>query len=163
MPIGCPIPHKTRDQVWLIVGAALTWFFLRNRPAAPLVKRKREPCVVDEAARVVNLPERTIDEFFGNPSTGTSFISIAQVCVKKACEEPPQTPQFDEYVLVLEGVMQISVGGGNGKAATALLEAKGNQALFLPRGQRYTYIFPGPCRYVPVCIPGFSPDNCGRE
>ena len=28
---------------------------------------------------------------------------------------------------------------------------------------RVQWVFPGPCQYVPICLPGFTPDNCGRE
>eukprot|EP00929_Paragymnodinium_shiwhaense_P108713 TRINITY_DN75042_c0_g1_i1.p2 TRINITY_DN75042_c0_g1~~TRINITY_DN75042_c0_g1_i1.p2 ORF type:complete len:189 (-),score=31.14 TRINITY_DN75042_c0_g1_i1:58-564(-) len=164
----CPVPHKTRDQVWLAVGAATGaavcwWLFNRGRKRdLPLVNNSRKPQKIDAPRRVVDVPGRSIDEFFGNPSTGTPAISAAYVQVSEVCEEPAQTPEFDEYVLVLEGTMRVTVADDD--ELEEVVEAKENQALFLPKGRRYVYRFPdGKCRYVPICTPAFSPTNCGRE
>ena len=31
------------------------------------------------------------------------------------------------------------------------------------RGARVKWVWNGPCSYIPICTPAFSPDNCGRE
>lgn len=85
---------------------------------------------------------------------------MAHVKVKCKCDEPPQSPGFDEYVLVLKGEMVVDVGVGEEKKT---VKATAGQTLFLPAGLRYHYHFPDACEYVPVCLPAFSPDIANRE
>ena len=40
---------------------------------------------------------------------------------------------------------------------------KAGQGLFLPKHTRVQWVWPGKCKYVPICLPAFSPTNCGRE
>ena len=37
------------------------------------------------------------------------------------------------------------------------------KSILLKAGERVKWTWPGPCKYVPICIPGFTPDNCHRE
>lgn len=76
--------------------------------------------------------------------------------VKAASEEAYQCPSFDEYVLVVEGKVELHHPGG-----VTTVDA-GSGAL-LPKNLRVKWRWPGPCRYIPICLPAFSPDNCGRE
>lgn len=81
-----------------------------------------------------------------------------------------QVPQFDEYVLVTSGTMRVFVGsadagkrpkGREGDEPTTLTATAG-QTLHLPRGHLYRYNFPGPCTYIPICMPAFRPEISGR-
>ena len=163
----CPIPHLFRDQVWLIVGGLIgvtvgsfvgANYFARASQASGGNARPR---VLSGPARVVNIPGITIDEHVGNASNGDAGISIAAVVISKACTEATQRPQFDEYVLVRSGVMVVAVAAQNCIAAYQI-KATAGQMLHLPRGFLYTYSFPGACEYIPVCLPAFTPTNCGR-
>ena len=49
-----------------------------------------------------NLPKR-IEEFIGRVNTGTDRISIARMTSPPGWEEPAQTPEFDEFTIVLNG------------------------------------------------------------
>uniref|UniRef100_A0A0G4HCU8 (S)-ureidoglycine aminohydrolase cupin domain-containing protein n=1 Tax=Chromera velia CCMP2878 TaxID=1169474 RepID=A0A0G4HCU8_9ALVE len=106
---------------------------------------------------VVEAPGILISEFFGRVASGDPRLSACTVTVKKASEEAWQTPEFDEYVLVLSGCVELKFGDGK----TAKVAAK--QGAFLPRGTRVKWVWPGPCEYIPICLPAFSPENCGRE
>jgi hypothetical protein len=84
--------------------------------------------------------------------------------------EAVQVPKFDEYVLVLTGTMNVSVGHSDEAKRPAgrkgdepfHITAHAGQMLHLPRGHLYCYSFPGACKYIPVCLPAFSPEISGR-
>jgi len=115
--------------------------------------------VIDPVA-VVDAPSITILEHFGGVATpGRAELSACVVTVRAASEEAYQTPEFDEYVIVLEGEVTIVV---DGNVAEKLLVRAG-QGVFLPKRTRVKWIWTGPCKYVPICTPAFSPSNCGRE
>lgn len=111
-----------------------------------------------------------IYEHAGNASNGDGRVSVAQVTVTEPMEEAVQVPQFDEYVLILTGEMIVYVGSedaekrppGRTEDEPFVLKAKAGQTLQLPKGHLYRYTFPGPCTYVPVCLPAFSPEIAGR-
>ena len=148
----CPVPHKQREFGWLAVGILATvayYSFKKDKIKA------KTPKVVDKV-RVVTTEHRKIDEYCGIPSAGDASVSIALVEVdskgKGQVQEPGAIPGFDEVVLVIEGSMRVECDG-------TMIEGKSGQALHLPRGRHYDYIFPsGKCKYVPICLPAFSPD-----
>jgi hypothetical protein len=112
----------------------------------------------------------SIDEHCGNAANADDRVSIAMVTVAKPCTEAIQVPEFDEYVLVLTGKMRVLVSSKEARHRPAPhqslepfhVEASAGQMLWLPKGYLYTYTFPGPTSYVPVCLPAFSPDLTTR-
>ena len=71
--------------------------------------------------------------------------------------EPGQTPQFDEMTLVLSGSLQV-------ETSSQTFVVKENQAVITPKGEWVRYSTPhGPCEYVAVCVPAFSPDTVKRD
>ncbi len=40
---------------------------------------------------------------------------------------------------------------------------KEGQTVFIPKGTRMQPVFPVPSKYIPLCIPAFSPERCVRE
>mmetsp|Transcript_30107 Transcript_30107/g.65831 ORF Transcript_30107/g.65831 Transcript_30107/m.65831 type:complete len:268 (-) Transcript_30107:46-849(-) len=111
---------------------------------------------VTAAVDVVVTDELTITEYFGGASTKSPEISIAHVKVAAKTAEDWQTPEFDEFVMITSGEVHILHAGGR-------TVAKEGSGLFLKAGLRVRWVFPGPCAYVPICMPAFSPDNVGRE
>lgn len=166
----CPVPHTTRDQVWLGVGLGLgvglaylsgIW---GQKSKTRTASRGGRPAVLSQKPPVVNSPDLAITEVCGNATNGDSTVSVANVTVHKECEEPVQVPNFDEYVHVLSGSMVVYVGADNQPHDQAdVLQAQAGQTLFLPRGHRYRYTFPGKTQYITVCLPAFSPELTGRE
>lgn len=102
-----------------------------------------------------NLPKR-IEEFIGRVNTGTDRISIARMTSPPGWEEPAQTPEFDEYTIVLKGSVVVEDEGGS-------FEVAAGQAVIAPAGQRVRYRTPQGAEYIAVCLPAFSPDNVHRE
>ena len=50
---------------------------------------------------------KIIDEFIGRVNSSTEQISIAKMNSPPGWEEPGQTPEFDEYTVVLKGLLRI--------------------------------------------------------
>jgi mannose-6-phosphate isomerase-like protein (cupin superfamily) len=108
---------------------------------------------------VVAAPDLTISEYIGRVASKDANVSACVATVRKATKESPQTPHFDEYVLVLEGECHILFG----KNLEQRVVVRAGEAFVLDRGTRVQWVWPGPCKYVPICLPAFSPSNCGRE
>jgi ethanolamine utilization protein EutQ (cupin superfamily) len=72
--------------------------------------------------------------------------------------EPGQTPEFDEYTLVLEGTLRVETRDGT-------IDVAGGQAVHAAKGEwvRYSTPHPGGARYVAVCAPAFSPATVHRD
>ena len=103
-------------------------------------------------------PPKLIREFVGRVNSGNQEISIAQMKSPSGWEEPGQTPEFDEYTLVLKGSLQV-------KTKDEILEVKEGQAILTQKGEWVQYSTPGPegAEYVAVCLPAFSPDSVHRD
>ncbi|MFO8063544.1 MAG: cupin domain-containing protein [Spirochaetia bacterium] len=98
-----------------------------------------------------------IEEHFGIPSTGQQAISIARMIAPPGWSEPPQTPEFDEYTLVVRGRKRITVAGDT-------IELSAGESLWVHRGNtvQYSNPFEEPVEYWSVCTPAFSPDKVHR-
>ena len=101
-----------------------------------------------------------IEEYIGRVNTGTGAVSIARLKSGEGWSEPVQTPEFDEYTLVLAGELHIEdIASGQ----TTIVKA--NQAVIVPKGVkiRYSTPMPGGANYVAVCIPAFELKSANRE
>ena len=117
-------------------------------------------------ARVVESHSIKIDEYIGNVAgLKNPNLSACVVRVSEPAEEAWQSPEFDEYVIVLEGTIQIhtTTNSATGDITRSVQEVKAGHAFFLPKGQRAKFVWPGPCTYIPLCLPAFTPENCKRE
>lgn len=112
-----------------------------------------------QSVDVVSAPDLTITENFGRVTSGDASVSSCFCTVRQATKESPQTPGFDEYVLVLEGEIHVAHGAG----LSECLVVKTGQGFVLEKGTRVQWAWPGPCKYVAICLPAFSPENAGRE
>lgn len=108
------------------------------------------------AVDVVVVPGQTITEYFGNVASKNGTLSAAHVRVTEATSRPWQTPEFAEYILMISGEAHLEHNQGK-------TVVKGGSGVHLPAGCRVKWIFPGPCEYVPICLPAFSPDNVHVE
>jgi ethanolamine utilization protein EutQ (cupin superfamily) len=117
-----------------------------------LVKHVAAPTVVESAG---NLPKR-IEEFVGRASTGDGAVSIARMTSPAGWEEPTQTPDFDEYTLVLAGRLVVEHDGGR-------IEVGPGEAVLASRGEHVRYSTPEGAEYVAVCLPAFSAEIVHRS
>ena len=113
-----------------------------------------KPTIVQSAG---NKPKR-IEEFVGLVNTGTAGASVARMTSPPGWLEPGQTPQFDEFTLVLRGTLRVETRGGT-------LEVQAGQAVVAPRGEWVRYSTPHAegAEYVAVCVPAFSPETVRRD
>jgi mannose-6-phosphate isomerase-like protein (cupin superfamily) len=103
-------------------------------------------------------PPKTIQEFVGRVNTGTEALSIARMKSPQGWSEPGQRPEFDEYTVVLSGMLLVEFDGGS-------LEISNGQAVITKAGEwvRYSTPHPGGAEYIAVCVPAFSPETVHRD
>jgi mannose-6-phosphate isomerase-like protein (cupin superfamily) len=112
------------------------------------------PARVEAAGR----PAKQIEEFVGRVNTATGAVSIARMVSPSGWREPGQTPEFDEYSVVIAGELQA-------ETRDRTLVAGPGQALAVSAGEWVRYGTPGPegAVYIAVCLPAFSPDTVHRD
>ncbi|HKE62678.1 MAG TPA: hypothetical protein VKB33_09420 [Nitrospira sp.] len=112
------------------------------------------PTVIQAAG---NKP-KVIEEFVGLVNSRTSQISIARMQSPSGWTEPGQKPDFDEYTLVLRGMLRV-------ETKTAVHEIRAGEAIITLRGEWIRYSSPGPdgAEYIAVCLPAFSPATVHRD
>jgi quercetin dioxygenase-like cupin family protein len=117
-----------------------------------MAKRIEKPTIVQSSG---NKPKR-IEEFVGRVNSGTQGASVARMTSPPGWVEPGQTPEFDEYTLVLRGTLRVETRDG-------ALDVRAGQAVIAPRGDWVRYSTPDGAEYVAVCVPAFSPDTVHRD
>jgi mannose-6-phosphate isomerase-like protein (cupin superfamily) len=112
------------------------------------------PSIVEAAG---NKP-KIIREYVGRVNSATDALSIAQMQSPSGWLEPGQTPEFDEYTLVLRGTLRVAHRDGS-------LDVQAGQSVLAPAGEWVQYSTPGEtgADYVSVCLPAFSPDRVHRD
>ena len=103
-------------------------------------------------------PPKIIREYIGRVNSGTSAVSVAHMKSPSGWSEPKQTPQFDEYTVVLSGSLRVEHAGGS-------MDVNAGQAVIAERGEWVRYSSPGKdgAEYIAVCLPAFSPDTVHRH
>jgi len=103
-------------------------------------------------------PPKRIDEYVGRVTSGTGAVSIAHMRSPTGWEEPGQTPEFDEYTVVLRGMLRVEHRQG-------ALEVRAGQAVIARGGEWVRYSTPEAegAEYLAVCLPAFSPETVHRE
>ena len=103
-------------------------------------------------------PPKLIDEYVGRLSSGHDGLSIAHMRSPAGWVEPGQTPEFDEFTVVLRGRLRVTSAEGD-------LEVSAGQAVIAPAGTWVRYSTPDPegAEYVAVCLPAFSPTTVHRD
>jgi mannose-6-phosphate isomerase-like protein (cupin superfamily) len=101
---------------------------------------------------------KIIEEFIGRVNTGTSDVSIARMRSPSGWVEPGQTPEFDEYTLVLRGTLRVVT-------KTGPIDVSAGHAIIITKGEWVQYSSPEPdgAEYIAVCLPAFSPDIVHRD
>lgn len=99
-----------------------------------------------------------IDEFIGRVHSGHNDVSIAYLLCPPGWIEPGQTPDFEEYTLVLKGILQVAHRGG-------VLEVHAGQAIITHPGEWVQYSTPETegAEYVAVCLPAYSLETAHRD
>jgi len=101
---------------------------------------------------------KVIIEYIGRVNSQTEKVSLARMKSPGGWVEPGQQPEFDEYTLVLHGMLRVTT-----KESTIDIQA--GQAIITYQGEWVQYSTPGPegADYISVCLPAFSPDIVNRH
>ena len=101
---------------------------------------------------------KLIDEFIGRVNSATTQTSIAHMRSPSGWQEPGQTPAFDEFTVVLRGMLRVEHRAG-------YLDVHAEQAVIVHRGEWVRYSTPGPegAEYIAVCLPAFSMETVHRD
>jgi ethanolamine utilization protein EutQ len=118
------------------------------------------PTLIDKATRVTaagNKP-KLIDEYVGRINSQTGAISVAHMRSPPGWEEPGQTPEFDEYTVVLRGMLRVRHEDG-------VVDVHAGQAVMAARGEWVQYSTPEEegAEYIAVCLPAFSIETVHRD
>ncbi|WDI44940.1 cupin domain-containing protein [Bremerella sp. P1] len=112
------------------------------------------PAVIEAAG---NKP-KVIQEFVGRVNSKTDAASIARMVSPSGWVEPGQTPEFDEYTVVLKGELTVESKEG-------VQVVTSGQAIITKKGEwvRYSSPHPDGAEYIAVCLPAFSPETVHRD
>jgi len=114
----------------------------------------QHPSIIEAAG---NKP-KIIEEFIGRVNSKTDALSIARMTSPSGWVEPGQQPEFDEYTLVLKGMLRVTTRDG-------AIDVAAGQAVIAHRGEWVQYSTPGAegAEYIAVCLPAFSPQIVHRD
>jgi mannose-6-phosphate isomerase-like protein (cupin superfamily) len=101
---------------------------------------------------------KIIKEFIGRVNSSTEQISIAKMQSPAGWLEPGQTPEFDEYTVVLKGVLKVETKNQN-------FDIHAGEAIITHKGEwiRYSTPYEEGAEYIAVCLPAFSPGTVKRD
>jgi mannose-6-phosphate isomerase-like protein (cupin superfamily) len=114
----------------------------------------KSPTIIEAAG---NKP-KIIEELIGRINSQSEQISIAKMKSPGGWEEPGQTPEFDEYTIVLKGLLRVDT-------KTSSIDVKAGQAIITHKGEWIKYSTPNPegAEYIAICLPAFSPGTVHRD
>jgi mannose-6-phosphate isomerase-like protein (cupin superfamily) len=118
------------------------------------------PTLIEQPTRIEaagNKP-KLIDEYVGRVNSATAALSVAHMRSPGGWQEPGQTPEFDEFTVVLRGALRVEDAAG-------VLDVRAGQAIIAHRGEWIRYSTPEPegAEYLAVCLPAFSIDTVHRD
>jgi len=101
---------------------------------------------------------KLIDEYIGRVNSGDSRVSIAHMRSPGGWQEPGQTPEFEEYTVVLRGMLRVEHGGGT-------VDVRTGQAVIVRSGEWVRYSTPEAdgAEYLAICLPAFSMETVHRD
>jgi len=118
------------------------------------------PTLIPQPTRIQaagNKP-KLIDEYIGRVNSKTSAASVAHMRSPQGWVEPGQTPEFNEFTVVLKGTLRVEHKGGT-------LDVHAGQAVVAHVGEWVRYSTPGDggAEYIAVCLPAFSMETVHRD
>jgi ethanolamine utilization protein EutQ len=118
------------------------------------------PTLVAQPTRIsaAGTKPKLIDEYIGRVNTRTAGVSVAHMRSPQGWEEPGQTPEFDEFTLVLKGLVRVRHKGGQ-------MDVMPGQAVIAKAGEWIQYSTPaeGGAEYIAICLPAFSMETVHRD
>lgn len=126
----------------------------------PFRQETRVPQLIGTPTRIAaaGTKPKQIEEFVGRVNNGERRLSVARMRSPEGWVEPGQRPEFDEYTVVLRGLLRVEHEAGS-------LDVSAGQAVLARAGEWVRYSTPtaGGAEYVAVCLPAFDPDTVHRD
>jgi ethanolamine utilization protein EutQ len=118
------------------------------------------PTLIAKPTRIAaagNKP-KIIQEHIGRVNSQTSALSVAHMRSPEGWTEPGQTPEFDEFTIVLKGSLRVKHKGG-------VMDVSAGQSVIAHKGEWVQYSTPhaGGAEYIAVCVPAFSMESVRRD
>jgi len=118
------------------------------------------PILISQPTRIESAGNKPklIEEYIGRVNSQTGFASVARMRSPGGWQEPGQTPDFDEFTVVLKGVLRV-------ESRQETLDVSAGQAVIVPKGEWVRYSTPSAegAEYIAVCVPAFSPETVHRD
>jgi len=118
------------------------------------------PTLVAQPTRIsaAGNKSKLIDEYIGRVNTRTESASVAHMRSPQGWQEPGQTPEFEEFTLVLKGKLRVRHKDGE-------MEIAAGQAVITHPGEwvQYSTPFDGGAEYIAICLPAFSLETVHRD
>lgn len=116
------------------------------------------PTLIPQPTRIqaAGTKPKLIDEYIGRVNSKSTALSVAHMRSPEGWSEPGQTPEFDEYTVVLKGTLHVAHKGGH-------MDVHAGQAVITHRGEWVRYSTPEGAEYIAICLPAFSPETVHRE
>ena len=116
------------------------------------------PILISQPTRIqaAGTKPKLIDEYIGRVTTKSDHASVAHMRSPAGWEEPGQRPEFDEFTIVLKGMVRVKHESGS-------LDVRAGQAVIAAKGEWIQYSTPEGAEYIAVCVPAFSPDSVHRD
>lgn len=110
------------------------------------------PKLIDEYVGRVNTPDKSM------AGSNVGSISVAHMRSPAGWQEPGQTPAFDEFTVVLKGMLRVEHRDGT-------IDVRAGQAIIAHKGEWVRYSTPDPegAEYMAVCLPAFSMETVHRD
>src|SRR5579871_1608215 len=101
---------------------------------------------------------KLIDEYIGRVNSQTGAVSVAHMRSPQGWVEPGQTPDFDEFTVVLKGLLRVEFRDG-------VMDVHAGEAVIAHKGEWVRYSTPEPegAEYIAVCRPAFTLDAAHRD
>jgi mannose-6-phosphate isomerase-like protein (cupin superfamily) len=118
------------------------------------------PTLIPSAARITSAGNKPklIDEYIGRVNSSHAELSVAHMRSPGGWQEPGQAPEFDEFTVVLRGLLRVEYTDGS-------IDVRAGQAVVAHRGEWVRYSTPEAdgAEYIAVCLPAFSMDTVHRD
>ena len=114
----------------------------------------QSPTIINAAG---NKPKR-IEEYVGRVNSKTSTLSVARMISPAGWIEPGQTPEFDEYTVVLRGMLRV-------ETKDKVTDVGQGEAIIVHAKEWVRYSTPNSegAEYLAVCVPAFAPETVHRD
>ena len=116
------------------------------------------PTLISQPTRIqaAGTKPKIIDEYIGRVNSKTLSVSVAHMRSPAGWQEPGQRPEFDEFTIVLKGMLRVTHPLGS-------LDVHAGQAVIAHRDEWIQYSTPDGAEYIAVCVPAFCPETVHRD